>query len=885
MLSNIIILFIVLITLVIFLQYSVKDRESFIGNSGGIPVSGHQDYVESSKQKFNQFANLINLTDPSMTIGPSTRGDIDIALQTVNVVPTSGAYSINSASNNNNIPNDVPSTYTLAAACEAKNTDCSAFDDPTFAQNCGISFDPKGKSFTGKPHIGGKFISEADRAQQLPQIAQLDAAGQDGLKALKPTLGTSKPGTFAITKDQCTVIKERVECEHKQTFSSPNCTECYTSQNFHRVGPETGRLPSTLNLFGNGIIEIDSTRFELRKGQVVLDPQSAYSINVPSDAEGNTFTINVSPNPSDTSGKPPYILGYITGQTPRGTFNLDLMSLIDVDHVTSARPKLGGANIVNGFRAFIIIPGAGKKTMALGSMIPFSFLSLYDGDARTCDNGPVITQAASATFLESDPCFGRKNKPGNYTMACLQERWVELGGAAQGTGYPNTQDKANAIQIDSNGNPLDIDTIVNNLYPQMVQANTGLNADGSYMTIPQWNTVSMWGLGIPINTPCDGAGQESGQVLGECLEYLYLNQGAQSHIGATYSLPTTDSSLIGSTNGSNIYCQPGAPLDPSTSTGKQIIQTASQNGVAAVKSVYDSIHRMANDNTQDNSTRSTAINQCYGVTLDTMNAAPSYGPTQVYSVGPNYQYTHDQAASVCSNYGGSVATIAQLQDAYANGADWCSAGMVADDTNNGYYPIQIARQGCGSGSGVQQYGLGWAPNTDGTNAHLSGNGNPATAMMAVNCYGPKPTSSLGGVIQPFNQSSWDQTTDNYVVTTGGYLETSGPQPGCFSNLSVSQAQAQCDNMGSSCAGFSFNGGNGCFKGDVKGGLYTGNPGYIGYVKKSVCPSGTYIYGQNQGGFCCPVQPTSMDSTGEYTSCPGNVGICSIGLNTQGNPPC
>ncbi len=629
-----------------------KTQESFISNPGGIPVPSHQEYVNSSQQKVNNVANLINLSNPSIPVNSNTPETINVALETVTVDPNPNGYQIGGINTNTGVPTNIPSNLKLAKMCESKGTSCSAFDDSNFAANCGVSFDIKGKSFTGKPHIGGMFVSPSDRTQQLQQMSELDSAGQDGYKAFKPTLGSAKPGTFSLTKDQCIVVKERIECEKKQTFNSPNCTQCYTSGSFHRVDPSTGRLPSTLKLFGHGIATISSENGIINKVTQALNHNKAFEITIPATSEGSKIILNVVPDSNDKSGKPIYILGYIAGQTPRGVFKLDLMSLIESDLVTSSRPKIGGANIVDGFRSFVLMPGTGQKTMNLSGMIPFSFLSLYDGDAKTCDNGPIITQSTSATFLESDPCFNSKNKPGNYTIECLQERWIELGGTAQGTGYPNTQDKANAIQIDSNGNALNIDTIVNNLYPKMVQASTGLNANGSNMTIPQWNNISMWGLGVPISTPCDGSTNQTGYVTQECLEYLYLNQGSQSHIGATYTLPTTDSSLKGSVNGSNTYCQPGAPIDPSTLTGKQFIQSALQNGIQAVKNAYDQIHRSANDNTLSNEARKQAVNLCYGVNIDDISVqsgiyqgsavpVPS-GPlfVAIYGNSTNIAYTH-----------------------------------------------------------------------------------------------------------------------------------------------------------------------------------------------------------------------------------------------------
>jgi hypothetical protein len=616
MLNNITFILILLLIFTILLYYNSLFQENFIGNSDGIPVANHQQYVISSQKKFNELSNLINLTEPSVNISLDTQNAINNALQSVSVNPSIGAFNITGLENNTNIPDNTSSNFALASICESKPIDCSAFDDPTFSANCGISFDTKGTSYNGKPHIGGKFISSFDRSQQLSNMDQLDKSGQNGYIALKPTLGTSKPGTFAITKDQCIVLKEQIECQQKQTFNSPHCTQCITSGSFNRVDPNTPRLPSTLKLFGNG--QINYSLEGVHSGNGSLSPNTSFDITIPANSEGTVLNINVEPNSNDTSNTPIYIIGYIIGQTSRGNFKLDFINLINIDKITSTKPKIGGTNIVDGFRAFVLMPGIGKSNMSLNGIIPFSFLSLYNSDVRNCDNGPIITQTASAIFLESNPCFNSNNKPGNYSLECLQNRWIQLGGSPKGLGYPNTKEKADLLQIDSNGNPIDIDSIMNNLYPKFIQASTGLNSDGTPMTIPQWNTISMWVLGIPINTPCDSINNDSTQISQQCLEYLYLNKGGQSHIGSTYTLPLSDSNLKDTTDDNNVYCYPGAPLDPATNTGKEFIQKYTTKGINSVKTVYDTIHRIANDNTRSNDNRKEALNLCYGVNIDLM---------------------------------------------------------------------------------------------------------------------------------------------------------------------------------------------------------------------------------------------------------------------------
>jgi hypothetical protein len=136
------------------------------------------------------------------------------------------------------------------------------------------------------------------------------------------------------------------------------------------------------------------------------------------------------------------------------------------------------------------------------------------------------------------------------------------------------------------------------------------------------------------------------------------------------------------------------------------------------------------------------------------------------------------------------------------------------------YPITTNVQGgCGNGNiGIMNYA-------------------PPNNLAGVNCYGPKPgiDDYPAGTIQPFSQTQWSQPpagTTSYAVVQGGYVETSGPQPSCFSGLSPDQAQQGCNSLGNQCAGFSYaldGSGSGCYKGDLKGGMR--NIGsYNGYIK-------------------------------------------------------
>jgi hypothetical protein len=611
MLFNIIFFFVVLIVLILSLYNSKTYKEGFFD----FPDNTHNNYVDSSADKFNSLTNLINPLNSAVPINETTRSQLNNALNSVIAEPSSTSYTLKKH-NDFTIPSSVPSSFRMAKLCESKGPSCDAFDDPTFASNCGISFDINGVGVNGKPHIGGMFVSNDDRLEQTlkaQSVLDTGSAPYDPYKVYKPTLGRATPGTFALSKDKCLVVKEKVDCKTKQSFNSPNCAQCYTSQTFSRVGPETGRLPSSINLYGSGSISIMSDNNTIKANNTTLDVSNPITVTIPENAEGMVFDINISP----LNKVPSYICGFIQGQTPNGVFKLDLSNLIQSDKITNMKPRINGSLVADGFKCLTMIPGNGQTTMSLSCIIPFSFLNMYDGDAMMCDNGPIITQENSATFLESDPCFGKGNKPGSYSIECLQNRWIELGGTDKGTGFPSNQTKADALQKNNDGTFITLDMLLNNLSDKMIEVKTGRDKNGKSLSLNDWNTLSMWATGIPVNTPCDGVNSDIGPLSQECLSYLYLNQGINSHIGPTYTLPPSSvANFVGqpSINIPNTYCLPGTSIDPSTPDGLQFGKKL--GGITSVKQTYDQINRLANDNTQTNDKRRSAIKQCYNITLD-----------------------------------------------------------------------------------------------------------------------------------------------------------------------------------------------------------------------------------------------------------------------------
>ena len=812
MFYNIIIL---LILLVLVFYYSTRLKEGFVNE---IPAQITALNTEAGK-KFNELTNTLNLVNPVIPLTSSNSSAVKASLNTVDMVPTSGSYNVNAPPPKYDIPNTTPSTIVTAKQCEAAPASCAAFDDPTFAGNCGMSFDIEGTNSDGKPYKGGLYISPDSRVEQMGNSMKARDLHQDPYKVFQPTVGTAKPGRFALTKDDCVIVKERADCDSKQSFDSPNCTQCYTSGTFSRVGPEAARIPFFLVLTGKGSFQIRSSNSSIDKGNNVYtfdDNNNKYEIEIPGNSEGSQFTIVTAPiNNSQSIG------GLIRGNTAKGSFSIDVSHMVQADQETGTKPRISGTFKLQGYNIVRMIPGTGKSAMKLSCLIPFSFIDTNDYEIGGCDNGPVITQANSAVFLNSDACFNKNNKPGDYSLECLQSRWISMGGTSEGTGYPSTKEKADALQKNPDGSPRTIEAIIDTLSIIMLQAQTGKNANGQQLSIDDWNTASMFATGKSIRSPCDVDNAETGPLSKDCLSYLYMNQGASSSVGATYDLPTWTTANLAGQDQRQTYCQPGASMDPNTDAGLKLGQ--SLGGVQQVKAYYNRINRIANDNSLSNSERQNEINQCYGVSLNPVveNATP--GPKQVFAVGPGYDYTRDQAAGVCAGYGAQVATKAQLTEAQSNGADWCFSGWV-QDSPNGQWPITTSViGGCGGRQGI----IEWTPDTKKT---------------GVNCYGAKPAiqSVSEGIIKPFNATNWDQPNKpTYTEVPSGYLQTTGDQPSCFSGLSPEQAKEGCDRLGDRCAGISYSkdgAGNGCYKGNQLGGLVA-DPAYMGFVKTPI-PKGS-----------------------------------------------
>jgi hypothetical protein len=110
--------------------------------------------------------------------------------------------------------------------------------------------------------------------------------------------------------------------------------------------------------------------------------------------------------------------------------------------------------------------------------------------------------------------------------------------------------------------------------------------------------------------------------------------------------------------------------------------------------------------------------------------APKSG-NEVFNISNNL-YTYDDAQSVCSAFGASVATYDQIEDSYNKGGEWCNYGW--SDGQMALFPTQKSTWQKLQGDSSTKNNCG----RPGINGGFMAN---PYMKFGVNCYGKKPTPS------------------------------------------------------------------------------------------------------------------------------------------------
>ena len=405
------------------------------------------------------------------------------------------------------------------------------------------------------------------------------------------------------------------------------------------------------------------------------------------------------------------------------------------------------------------------NAMVMNFTVPATLVNpLFQNDMANCPTGPIIMTEIGAGLMGAHSCF-KADGSFNPSMYCMQELWGAAGGSPNGRIYPKTDAQAAALALNdpTTGKP-SLDATVAAFNNGVNIAMYGVDSNGVVQEFSDIKANALDFLGIVMNNPCDGPTSQTGPHTAECIDYLWRTSGNPGQDGAT-----VDPSKL-----PYAYCKAeglAAPLNKDGTVNQANVTTANSYGaIPNVRAYFQGIFNRTQDNS-DFDTQAAAMRDCYNVNITPPPVDPAacplpnpdewqvFGPTklaqpEVFYVDPGgYNTLQANAAAVCATYDATVATTAQLTTAQQQGAQWCGAGWVSDSTTDAPYPMQTAIAGCGNSVGVQQYGTGWLPNTDSTGANKSGNGNPATAMAGVNCYGKKPAQGTQDV-NPFNTTSW-----------------------------------------------------------------------------------------------------------------------------------
>uniref|UniRef100_A0A6C0APB8 Uncharacterized protein n=1 Tax=viral metagenome TaxID=1070528 RepID=A0A6C0APB8_9ZZZZ len=567
--------------------------------------------LPSSQKRFNPFGSLVNLLNPQIDLRKETNTQVKQATNSINLTGGLGAYKQAGIIGNSQIPEGQPESLEKAQkVCEAVRADtfnkavCNSFDNEEFAKYCGISFDLKSTNSKGEVQgIGGLYLDPSERIRQKANAVE-DIAPE---YIYSPTYGRTAVGTFVADKETCVAVAEETECTQKKSFGVPNCAQCLPSSEFHRIDPTIPLIPPSLVIMTNaktlifttgssGSSMLTNAKDDTNKAEKIRKmpgPTTADMIMFPDLKENNNITVMIDGEKPEN----PFIAGFVTGQTRKGPYTLDIKYLIE--GTGGYKPRYLGTKSVtyddNTVKCYSIYFDP-LKPLAL--KMPFSFASIASSDSKRCDNGPFITTAASAAFLDSDPCHKDGSGPGTYSAICLDQIFKGFGGTDKGTGSPLKEEGLKAIRFGPGDKARTLEEIGDFLMEQGTKASTGLY-NGVSLPRDERLAALMFMTGDSFIDPCEGG------LSDECIQSLYTNP-------STYDLPINMYASLNE-NGLPVFCTADGLLNPMRPEG--LAKAKSLTTKEAVIEKYRSTLATANNNELSNEDRKNALNDCYGITL------------------------------------------------------------------------------------------------------------------------------------------------------------------------------------------------------------------------------------------------------------------------------
>jgi len=682
-------------TLLIFILLFVL--QTFIKEGfGASEDTAHSNFSKLMEQKYNNVGAALAVRKREGGLGGDTRGLFGNVSTTVD----DNDKIISSIDNPFPLEENRSGLFAVIDKCEAIKTDnCSAFDDASFANDCGICLDI-GTNSENKPATGGLVLTSEDKQYYGEKAIPSGSL----IRTYEPTIGTCPAKRMVSNKAECLRMKKQIECEKNTTFESPEgCSQCYDSEGNYLVLDAANKSSSggTLYLIGSGNINFNGNNRQLSTTTptifqipnesgwasltLVLQTVSApepydntkiYSINdliifnsgvykmregagqpgINPNTQGNSLWVLQSALSEYNMPAPGFIAGYLaspnaTATTATGYFQIDFYRLILSDSETGRKPRATATLKLNGIDVTKMEPGHNKFRMTLATRYPFTFANQGSQEATICRTSPFITKAAAAEFLDSDPCYKKGSGPGSYKLECIQATFLANGCTDMGKGYPKSNTETSALLYNGT-TALTLSQIADKIYAMAVLTSTGIKPDGTKASIEDWSKASVFCTGSSISTPCDIPTKETGPLSSECITYLWDNSGQNNTLESTYSTSLFSSawSLFNTSSESAIkltdrkFCTRNGTRSPKNANGTDnttnMTYWKSRGGVAAVKILMASIHSTANNPAPpEDPNKAAAILQCYGVV-----ARPRYE-------GFRTNYISDTSSTVIQSYG------------------------------------------------------------------------------------------------------------------------------------------------------------------------------------------------------------------------------------------
>jgi hypothetical protein len=665
------IIVVILLCIICRYIYIYTNREGFYTE-----IKTHSQLNDIYENKYNLIGDALTATNKTGALGDNTQA----IMGNVKSSMDSSGKIIQIIDNPYGLENTQSGLFKDIAKCEKVTTSsCSAFDDPSFSNTCGLCMDIGVNSKDNKT-IGGLLLNEKDK-----RFAR-DSRRGGGIPDYNPTIGFCPSGMFVSNKEECLRVEKQIKCQKSSTFNSPEgCVQCYSDSSYSIVDTKYDqdliRGAGSLYVIGLGVLEyqevgqgskrvvnlsklrepykitllggeLTTVQLYLKKAiiPVPYNETTMYNVddmiifnryiytmvegaNAPGyapDRQGDKLW-NKEMLEADYVPPPPnYLAGYLSGDTAEeSSFTFDLYRLILTDQISGRKPRAVGSMSIKSpggkddVETTKMGPIYGYKEMKLVMKSPFTFVDPYSQEASHCAASPFITKPESAKLLASDACYAKGSGPGKYNMACLQSTFLNNGCLEGGSGYPNSTLTMSQLMYDSNDNPLTIQDIAEYIYSQAVTTATGLDKNGKSLSIRKWSESSVFCSGVAITSPCDIGDKETGPLSVDCLEYLWDNKGENKKQGATYNITSAANSMFG-IGKTTRFCTREGTLSPRDINGKDNIPAINfwkqQGGVNAVKRIMADIHYDANSELIPEDKKVNKIKQCYGVVPNSRKA-------------------------------------------------------------------------------------------------------------------------------------------------------------------------------------------------------------------------------------------------------------------------